>query len=492
MHALAKVSGVAAFLSAALAALALPGCVIAGPDYVRPELPAPPAWSSELRGGLNAEETSPATLASWWTTLHDPLLASLIERAVGANLDVRKARARVREARARRVVARAALFPVLDSSGSVRHGRSSESSGGGNTSDLYDAGFDASWEVDLFGGTRRAVESAQAELQASEDDLRNVLVSLLAEVALNYVDVRSFQARLSIAEANLATQRETYDITRWRAEAGLTTELDVDQARFSLEQTRAEIPTLQTGLDQAKNRLAVLLGATPGALHAELEQPEPIPMTPLEVAVGVPADVLRRRPDVRSAERLLAAQTAQIGVAAADLYPKLSLLGSIGLESLSASDFFLAGSRTYSIGPTVTWRIFDAGAIRGNIEVQSALQEQALIDYEAAVLGALEDVENAIVAYADEQLRRESLRDATDAAQRAAKLASDQYASGLIDFQVVLVAQRSLLSLQDQLAVSEGDVTANLISLYKALGGGWTSLAPLGPEDDTERANWVP
>ncbi len=483
---------IAAVLSLALTALTSPGCFAVGPDYAPPNLPAPSAWSTGLRGGLNAEETEPGALASWWTTLHDPVLSSLIERALAANLDLREARARVREARARRGIARAGLFPVIGSTGSVRRSRSSENSGSGDTLDLYDVGFNASWELDVFGGARRAVEAAEAELQASREDLRNILVSLLAEVALNYVDVRSFQTRLSIAEANLGTQTETYAITRWRSEAGLTTELDIEQARFNLEETRAQIPSLQTGLEQAKNRLAVLLGEPPGALHAEMEDREPIPVTPLEVAVGVPADALRRRPDVRGAERLLAAQTAQIGVASADLYPKLSLLGSIGLESLSASDLFRAGSHTYGIGPTVTWPIFDAGAIRNNIEVQSALQEQALIKYEAAILSALEEVENALAAYADEQLRRESLGEATAAARRAVSLAGDQYSSGLIDFQVVLSAQRSLLSLQDQLAVSEAQVTSNLISLYKALGGGWTSLEPRPTEPNTDAESRVP
>jgi NodT family efflux transporter outer membrane factor (OMF) lipoprotein len=220
-----------------------------------------------------------------------------------------------------------------------------------------------------------------------------------------------------------------------------------------------------------------LLGVPPGTVHGELAEPRPIPVTPLEVAVGVPADTLRQRPDVRQAERELAAQTARIGVATADLYPKFSLSGSIGLEALSFGNLFLASSRNYSVGSHISWPIFDAGAIRQNIEVQSALQEQALIQYEAAVLSALEEVENALVAYANEQVRRQSLLEATQAAERAIDLARDKYASGLVDFQVVLDAERSLLSLQDNLAQSDGTVTTNLITLYKVLGGGWSSLA---------------
>ncbi|MCJ7596539.1 MAG: efflux transporter outer membrane subunit, partial [Desulfobacterales bacterium] len=315
-------------------------------------------------------------------------------------------------------------------------------------------------------------------LQASQEGLRDVLVSLVAEIGLNYVEVRTYQARLAVAEANLKSQEETLDLTRWRYEAGLSDELAVEQARYNLENTRSQIPTLRTGLEGAKNRIAVLLGEPPGAVRAEMERPMPVPVTPLEVTVGVPADTLRHRPDIRRAERELAAQTARVGVATADLYPKLTLSGSIGLESLSLGRLLISGTRNSSIGPRLTWRIFDAGAVRQNIEVQSALQEQALVQYETAVLSALEEVENALVAYANEQVRRQSLAAATQAAKRAAGLARDRYASGLIDFQVVLDAERSLLTLQGQLAQSDGAVTSNLITLYKALGGGWTSLTP--------------
>ena len=458
--------------------LLLAGCATVGPDYVSPEVSAPPKWTAELEGGLTAKPVEMPALANWWSTLNDPILTSLVERAIESNLDLREARARLREARARRVISKADRFPTIDAAGSAKLNRGSEETGGGIERKLYTAGFDADWELDLFGGKQRAVEAAEAELQASEEDLRDVLVSLLAEVALNYVEVRSFQTRLSVAQANLEAQKETYDIAQWRFQAGLTTQLDVEQALYNLEQTRSQIPGLQIGLEQAENRLAVLLGQQPGSLKDDLAEDKPIPVTPLEVVVGVPADVLRRRPDVRRAERKLAAQTALIGVATADLYPRFSLLGSIGLEALSLGNLFSADSRTHSVGPAVTWPLFDAGTIRSKIEVRSALQEQALIQYEAAVLTAMKDVENALVAYAQEQRRRQSLVEATQAAQRAVDLAQSQYSSGLIDFSNILVAQQSLLSLKDQLAVSESDITSNLITLYKALGGGWTSLVP--------------
>jgi NodT family efflux transporter outer membrane factor (OMF) lipoprotein len=328
----------------------------------------------------------------------------------------------------------------------------------------------------VFGGIRRSIEAAQADLEASEEDLRDVLVTLLAETALNYVDVRTFQTRLEITESNLRTQEETYELVAARREAGLASQLDMEQAKYNLESTRSQIPTLQTGLEQAKNRLAVLLGENPGAVDDELSSQESIPVPRLDIAVGVPADVLRQRPDIRRVERQLAAQTARVGVATADLYPRFTLSGSIGLDAFSFNKLFLASSRTWAISPGFTWPVFNAGSIRKNIEVQDALQEQALIQYEATILAALEEVENALIAYADEQARRQYLVEASEAAQRAAELAEIQYGAGMSDFQDVLDAERSLLSFQDQLSSSEGQIVSNLIQLYKALGGGWTSL----------------
>lgn len=464
------------WLIVGLAIVILYGCAAVGPAYVPPKTSVSPTWHTELKGGLSVEGMSPETLAAWWTTLNDPELSNLTNRAVAGNLDLKKATARVRESRARRGLAKADLFPTLDATGSTTWSRSSKDTGTGKTSDLYAASFDAGWELDIFGGVRRSVEAAEADLHASKEGLRDVLVSLLAELALNYVEVRTFQARLTVAEANLKAQNETYQLTLWRYQAGLGDELAVQQARYNLENTRSQIPTLRTGLEEAMNRIAVLLGEQPGKVHEELGKQVPIPVTPLMVVVGVPADVLRRRPDIRRAERQLAAQTARIGVATADLYPKLTLSGSIGLEALSLSNLSSSGTWSLSGSPKITWAIFKAGAIRQNIEVQSALQEQYLVAYEAAVLSALEEVENALVAYAEEQQRRQSLSEATQAAQKAVELAQHKFQAGLTDFSNVLDAQRSLLSFLDQLAQSDGTVTSNLVRLYKALGGGWTSL----------------
>jgi multidrug efflux system outer membrane protein len=467
-----------AWLPMVLAALILSGCATVGPEYVPPETAVSKDWHTPLNGGLIAEEIDQQALATWWNTLNDAELSSLIEHAVKENLDIKEARARIREARARRGLAKADLFPALEATGSVTWSRSSEDTGTAKTRDFYAAGFDSGWELDLFGGTRRSVEAADATIQATQENLHDVLVSLTAEVALNYIEVRTFQKRLAVTRKNLQIQQETYSLIQSRYQAGLDDELAVQQARSSLESTRSQIPALRSSLEGAMNRIAVLLGEQPGSLHEQLKNDKPISVVPLEVAVGVPADTLRRRPDIRKAEHELAAQTARIGVATADLYPKFTLSGSIGIEALSLGNLISAGSGTLIIGPRITWPIFNAGSIRANIEIQSAIQEQALIQYESAVLSALEEVENALAAYGEEQIRSKSLMEAADAAKQALELAQYKYQTGLIDFTTVLDAQRSLLNYEDQLVQSTGSITSNLVRLYKALGGGWTSLAP--------------
>ncbi|MEI7733260.1 MAG: efflux transporter outer membrane subunit [Verrucomicrobiota bacterium] len=450
------------------------GCTTVGPNYKQPKTATSARWTSELQGGLAGAAANTNLLARWWTVFNDPVLSELAERAQAGNLDLRQAEARVREARAQRGMAKAALLPTAGANTSVSRTRASKEAGNGQTTDFYATGLDASWELDIFGGKRRSLESATATWQASQESLRDVMVSLLAEVALNYVEVRSYQELLSITESNVLIRAETHDLTRWRREAGLTTQLDEEQARQSLEQARAQVPTLRTSLEQAKYRLSVLTGQPPGALKILLAEQKPVPGTPAEVAVGVPADLLRRRPDVRTAERQLAAQTAQIGVARAQLYPNFSLSGTLGLESLEYANLYTASARAAQGLAKAAWTIFDGGSIRQNIKLQTAKQEEALSAYESTVLTALKDVESALVAYANEQTRRDSLTEAAKAGQSAFELASFQYNAGLASFQSVLDTQQSLLSTQDQLATSRAKVTSNLISLYKALGGGWT------------------
>ena len=458
--------------------LALAGCAV-GPNYRAPQPVTPDEWHARPTAAAPASDA--AALADWWKTLEDPILDQLIEKALASNKTAKQAYASVVAARARRGIAAGDFFPTLNASagGSRTNSEARQSNPdvglSGGSDEIYDAGLDSIWELDLFGGKRRAFEAATAQLGASEADLRDVLVTLLGDVALTYLDVRTAQSRLTFAEKNLETQRSTLDITGWRAAAGLATTLDVEQAQSSYQQTRAAIPSLQSSLVQAMNALAVLTGDLPGSLEALLAERKAIPVARADIAVGVPADVLRRRPDIRSAERRLAAQTAEVGVATAALYPSLSLSGSITLQALTASDV-PDGFRTDRFGLSLNLPIFRGGALRQNVNVQNALVAQALAAYEATVLAAYQEVENALTASTNEQLRHEALQLGVESARRAAELALMQYNSGLVDFQTVLNADRQLLTLEDSLAVSDGEVTANLVRLYKALGGGWSTF----------------
>ena len=444
-----------------------------------------PPWSEALYDGI---DTRPADLARWWEEFNDPVLTRLVNRAAGTNLDLRLAESRIREARALRRVAESGAWPSVDVSGSYSRSRTSENAiapssqgsggspffrGSNNGQDLFRSGFDSSWEIDVFGGVRRSVEAAEATIGATIEDRRDVLVTLLGDIARNYIDLRGFQRRLAVARSNLKAQQESLEIIRVRFQAGLASDLQVAQAEAQVSTTAAEIPALEALSKQAAHRLDVLLGIQPGALWAELSAEAPIPALPPQAQVGLPSELLRRRPDIRRAERQLAAANAEIGVATADLYPRFSLSGVFGVTSISASDWFSAPSRFWSIGPTISWPVFDAGRIRANIDVRTARQEQALTQYEKTVLTAFEDVENALVSYAKEQTRYRSLTDAVVANRRALALADDLYKNGLVDFLNVLDSQRALNAAENDLAQSEATMSTNLVALYKALGGGW-------------------
>ncbi len=449
----------------------LAGCTLLGPDYVKPEPNIPGQWSRST-GSNNIEISHQAQdLSTWWAQLDDPLLAELISSALQSNLDLRAAQARLQESRARRNLASGNRFPTLNGGLSGSRNRAS-----GNTAQLFDAGFDASWEPDVFGGQRRALEGANADLEARQADLQATQVSLSAELALNYIEVRNAQARLRIARNNLATQAETLQITDWRAQAGLATVLDVDQARTNLEQTRATIPNLETTLAQAEHRIAILLGETPAALHDQLATPVALPALPDQVATGIPADALRQRPDVRAAERRLAAETARIGSAMADRYPSFNLTGSFGWKAATLGGLGGPGTVVSSLAASMLGTLFDGGRLSSRIAVQNAVQQQALVAYEQSVLTALEDVENALAAYKFQRERQQTLRTAAAASRSAAKLARQLYESGNADFQKVLDAQRSLLAIEDSLAASEAQGLSALVQLYKAMGGGWQPL----------------
>jgi NodT family efflux transporter outer membrane factor (OMF) lipoprotein len=485
------------FLIALTGLVALGGCKV-GPDYVEPELPTvPDEWHAEVTKGLLDGE---APIQTWWSVFDDPTLTSLIERAGASNLTLREAVWRVEESRALRGVVTGQLYPeaTLDA-GATRNEISKNSPVGGalppeliEPGNQFDLGVGASWELDVWGRIRRQVEAADAEIEASVEDYRDVLVTLYAEVATNYIDVRALQLRLRLAHDNVEGQENTLQLTRDRFESGLVSALDVAQAESNLENTRSLIPQLEERLTIALNRLAVLLAATPGELDEELSNDAPIPTEPEGVTTGLPADLLRQRPDVRSAERRLASQTARIGVATAELYPQFSLTGFLGLQSAEAGDLFSSDSVNWSIGLPIRWRLFAGGAIRSQIAAEKARTEQLLANYERSVLLALEEVEDALVSYDKEVIRRAHLTNSVDATQRSLELVLTQYRAGLADFQNVLDTERSLLLRQDDLATSEGVVIKNLIDLYRALGGGWdpeTAEPPVAPPSSFDKGN---
>jgi NodT family efflux transporter outer membrane factor (OMF) lipoprotein len=445
--------------------------------YQPPAPTVPAAWSSSVAHPPDVE-----SLSQWWETFGDPRLTGLVRRAVERNLDVRTAISRVREARATMRSTRTALRPSADASGSARANGTGSEAGIGGVTQSYSLGIDASWELDVFGGIRSTVDVARATADARESDLQDVLISLTAEVALDYIDTRSLQRRLEIARSNVDLQQQTLELTQFRAQAGLATDLDVQQALSNVENTRAQIASLEGQVAQSIHAIAILIGLPPAELNAELSSPAPIPAAPLEATLGVPADVLRRRPDVRSAERQVAAQAAQVNVARADLYPSFRLAGSIGLESLSIAKLLVPGAGFWSANPSASTRLFDRRQLRENVVVQSEREEQAARNYETTVLRALLEVEDSLTALAQEQVRRDHLSAAANAAQQAADLSLQLYNTGLRDFRDVLDAQRSLLSLQDSLTSSGATVSSDLVRLFKALGGGWNAAAML-PEN---------
>ena len=449
-----------------------------GPDYQQPEVPEPETYDELRSEGLIL---GAARLEGWWERLGDPLLSELIELAVGGSPNLRETRARLSEARARRGVARAELLPTIGGDAGFTRSQTSVATDfgggfdppGGRTNDLFSAGFDAGWEIDVFGGLRRGTEAAQAELEAAEASVGDALVSLAGEVALVYVEIRTNQRRAALARENLEIQEATAERVRIRFDAGLATNLDIQEARAAASRTRATVPALDELVSRAIRRLEVLAGQAPGTLRARLEEAEAIPAPPDEVVVDVPAEMLRRRPDLRALERQVAAQSARIGVASAELYPKFRLSGTIGVSANDFAALFAGGAGTASFGPSISWRLFEFGAIRREIEIEDARFEQAVARYEAGTLAALEEVENAINAYYQDRIRLEALRDAERSRRAAVEAAEVLVETGLERLERVLDAQRDLVSAQDSLALGRAEITSDVISLYKALGGGW-------------------
>ncbi|MCX7007169.1 MAG: efflux transporter outer membrane subunit [Kiritimatiellaeota bacterium] len=456
--------------------LLLSGCMV-GPDYKPPQYPVPTVWNSTAA-------TQPVALTNWWTKFNDATLNSLIARAIATNLDLKIAESNVRQARAQRGIVASGFWPTLDASGQYRRQSSSGGSSGLSISgDMYQAGLDAAWEIDIFGGVRRGIEAADADVLVTMENRRATLVSLTAEVALNYLNLRGYQQQLAIARENIVAQERSAALTRKRFPA-FASKLDVVNAEAQVATTRAAIPVLESAARQTIFALSILLAREPAALAGELEAAAPLPITPPDVPAGLPSDLLRRRPDVRAAEAALHGATARIGVATADLFPKFALTGSIGTSSTTPSGLVNWNNRVYSAGPTVSWNIFAAGRIAANIEAQNEAERQALLIYQKTVLTALGDVEGALVAYVKEQQHREALAAAVASNQEAVQLAARLYTEGQTDFLNVVSAQRSLYSVQDALVQSERSIATNLIALYKALGGGWENEPPIPPRNN--------
>jgi NodT family efflux transporter outer membrane factor (OMF) lipoprotein len=449
-----------------LPALSLCACALP-PARVDQKLPfdVPAAWSispAEARGGA-------ASLVDWWWRFDDPLLGTLVTQALAKNTSVNSAQAALLQARALRDVAAAGLWPSLGGSASTQHG----TSGGHSTGNNFQADLNVNWVPDVFGLNRSALNVAISTAEASAATLGDVQVSIAAEAGLNYVALRSAQARLEIANANLASQLETQQITEWRQQAGLVTVLEVEQARAAAKQTDALLPTLQTAIEQTRHALAVLTGQPPAALATLLAATSPVPQAEANLALSIPAETLRQRADVRAAERKVAAALARVDQADAARLPSFVLSGSLGLNALTLGTLTNGASVVSSLVASMAAPIFDGGAARAQLRAEQSAFDQAHLAYEATVLTALKDVEDALIALQGDRQRLASLRNAGEAAATASLLARQRYSSGLVDFQVVLETQRTQLSTQDSLANANADVSSDHIRLYKALGGGW-------------------
>lgn len=470
------------------------GCKV-GPNYQAPRVETPGSFSNATAQAAGGPSTSPTMKQSvvdaqsapwidWWTKFNDPQLDSLVTRALAANHELAIARARVQEARAMERIAKSGLYPTVDLQAAAFKTRGSAAAFGfpfglpGADANLFHLGFDATYEVDLFGGVRRTIEAAGAVADATVNERRSVQVSLLGEVARNYIGLRALQRRLDVARANLADQRRTLDVVQRRLKNGLAPKFDLVRATAQVDETEASIPPLQAGIQQTMYGIAVLLGEQPTALEQELTTAAPIPPVPPKVPVGMPSELLRRRPDVMRAERLLAAETAQQGVATAELFPHLTLGGLAGVESRHTSDLFSQhnpSSGFYAAGPAASWTIFDGGKRLANLDLSKARVAEALAAYEGTVLAALRDVESSLTAYWHDQTRREFLTSLTSQNQEAVRIAQREYENGLTDLLDVLEVQRNLYASQDSLAQSDQAVSSDLVALYKALGGGWES-----------------
>jgi NodT family efflux transporter outer membrane factor (OMF) lipoprotein len=473
----------------ALVPLLLLGACTVGPDYHAPDAPSPASFA-QAAGQTPLSRTVPekADVAQWWTGFQDKTLDSLIARALAANLDLKTAVSRLRQAREEVIIAGAAEWPQVNATGSAArlHSNANLASrlgsqpgggtapGGGTDLKLYSAGFDATWELDIFGGTRRQVESAKANSDAALWQLHDNEVSLTAEIASTYFLLRAAQARLAVLTSEAARQNDTLTLVASRRKAGFVTQYDVDQQNVLLATTNAEIAPLEAEVAVAQHALAVLLAQPPEALYAELREPAPLPPVPVTVPTGLPSELLRRRPDVRVAERRLAAATANIGVAVADLYPKFNLIGAVSFSGNRFSNLFSSGNLGEVGYGGITWPIFSAGKIEANIRSKEEDRNQAYFSYQKAVLGAVRDAEDALARYRTDQQRLIALERAAESGRSSVEISSQQYRAGLAPYLNVLSAEANYLSVSGQLVQSRQALVTDLVSLYKALGGGWS------------------
>jgi len=479
------------YLFLALLGVAVVGCAVTS-DYHPSQVEVPQRWSEQQADNASVAQSTIA----WWTLFHDAELNSLIERAVQANLDVRLARTRLLEVRKQLGITSASFAPSL--TGTASYAREKESKNApapllvdrngaieapGQSDNLFQARLDASWELDIFGGQRRSIEAARAAVEVATFESDGVILSLLAEVARTYIELRTTQHAIAVATENMSTRNELATLVSARYAGGMAPYGDVAHAKLQARQAAAEIPPLDSRYKNAVNRLGTLLGLWPGALASELKAPASIPRASPDFAAGLPSDLLRQRPDILRAERNIAVTSARLGVATTDLYPRFSLNGTAGLASVSAPDFFSAGSLLWKIGPTLTWPILRRGQIVATIEVRDLQQQEALIEYRKIILVALEDAGNAIGAYAQQKNRHVSLLAAVNESEAALSMSGSRYKGGMADFREVLDARILQSQSQTELLQSDRDVALALVTLYKALGGGWNA-ASLGAKAD--------
>lgn len=446
---------------------ALSGCMV-GPDYKKPEPNMPAKWSWLLNAKNQQDNTDEIELVDWWKTFDDPTLTSLVERAVKSNLDLKVAESRIRQARASQGIVTGGLWPSITAGASATRGMAARAT----SQSFFQDNLDAVWELDVFGGIRRGIESAKSDVIVAIESRRDILITLAGEVALNYIELRGFQQQILIAQENLEIQKHNAEVTHKRFQAGFVAQLDVANADAQVATTASTIPPQEASARQTIYNLSVLLGQEPAALLEELSPKAKIPLASPTVPVGVPSDLLRRRPDIRQAEAQIHSATARIGVATADLFPKVSLSGNVGMSGNKFGSL-TSGNGFWSVGPSVNWSLFAGGSIVSNIELQKALTQESFLTYQKTVLTAMQEVENALVASTSEQERLVSLEEAVTANRKAVQLATQLYSEGQIEFLNLLDAQRSLYVTESALVQSNQNVSTNLVALYKALGGGW-------------------